>query len=448
MIRCPHTRSRWVVSALVAWTGGCGIDSSGIGGAREGGALEADGGTGAIDARPSTQLDAPADVGLCVPANCPAPANGDPACAGGRCAFTCRAGFRVAGDRCAASEQPGCCGDACVMCPVPASGTATCTSKQCGFTCNAGYHPSGPQCLANDTAVCCGTGCAACPAVVHGLSRCRNQACDFVCETGYHREGAGCALDDNASCCGADCKKCGAPANATPLCKSGQCAFTCAAGFHTAGDACVANDQLSCCGPACELCQATRANATPICAPTGCASPSPCLATHHDCNGLCVASDAVASCGAACTPCPGRPNAAVSCNGTSCVYACAANRADCDGNPNNGCEADLLTDPLNCGGCAAGPNDSHFCSAGGSQAQTCSNGMCGCPSGWADCNGERNDGCETNLQTSNVHCGACNSRNPKEEDLLTEDAYKAANAAPACRVYKLETCVLGHCTGP
>jgi hypothetical protein len=161
-----------------------------------------------------------------------------------------------------------------------------------------------------------------------------------------------------------------------------------------------------------------------------------------------VANDSIASCGASCLPCATRPNTTVTCNGTGCVYTCATNLADCDGNPNNGCEANILTDPLNCGGCATAPNDPRVCAAGGSHAQTCNNGMCGCPAGWADCNGERNDGCETNLQSSNVHCGACNPHNPKESDLLTEEAYRAANASPACRLFKLEVCVLGHCKEP
>jgi hypothetical protein len=443
MLVCPNSARRSWALALLVWASGCGIDNTGFNGAGDG-ATEIDGPV-SMDAGSSPGGLDTASPGACVPASCPAPANGDPSCSGGRCAFTCRAGFHVEADRCAANGQPGCCGDACVACPTSPAGTTACTNKLCVLTCNPGFHLSGTQCLANDSVTCCGKDCAMCPAVAHGVAQCRNQVCDAACEPGFHKEGAACVMDDDAGCCGADCKKCGAPANAAPLCKTGQCSFTCNTGFHPAGDACAANDQLGCCGPACESCQPTRANATAVCASTGCASPSPCLGTHHDCNGLCVANDAVTSCGAACTPCADRPNATVACNGTACTYACTGTFADCDGNPNNGCEANLQTDPLNCGACAAGPKDPHVCAAGGSHAQACTNGACGCPAGWADCNGERDDGCEANLQTSNVHCGACNPKNPSEAALLTEDSYKAADAAPACRVYKLETCDQGHC---
>jgi hypothetical protein len=447
---------RWAVLLVLAG-GGCGIDDRGI----HGGAAEEEAGAVAGgDAAAAVDLPIPRDGGItgsdvadaplqtpCGP-GCQAPANADPVCAGGQCGFACRRGFHQEGASCARNDQASCCGDACVMCAPAANGAVACANQQCVVTCNSGFHPLGLQCQANDGIACCGASCARCAGVSRGTAQCRGGACDFVCDAGFHKEGAGCAMDDNPACCGAACTRCAAPANGLPRCISGQCLFACQAGYHPLGDACHVNDDLACCGPSCQMCTATRPNATPGCGPGGCADPSPCLASHHDCNGLCVANDAVTSCGAACAPCPDRPNATVACNGTACVYTCPANFADCDGNPNNGCEANLLMDPQNCGGCGTGPKDPHVCAAGGNHQQVCVSGQCGCPAGWGNCNDDGSDGCEVNLLTSNVHCGACNPHNPSELDLLTEASYKAADADPACRVYKLETCELGHCKGP
>jgi hypothetical protein len=435
-----------IVLVIAVW--GCGIDDRGIHGTaeEEAGVISADATTDA-----PASGDTAADVALqqlpC-PERCPEPANADPVCMSGQCGFVCRRGYHPVAEGCTANEQAGCCGDACIACAAPAHGAAACTNRQCVPSCNAGFHLAGDQCAANDAPACCGPTCATCPGLSHATALCRDGGCDFACDAGYHRDGAACTRDDNAGCCGSACSTCPAPAHATSLCRAGQCSFACEAGFHAAGAGCQLNDDLACCGPGCQTCTPTRANATALCGATGCTDPSPCLPTHHDCNGQCVASDAVASCGAACTPCPERTHATVACDGTACVYACAANFADCDGNPNNGCEANLQIDPMNCGGCATGPKDPHACAGGGSQPQVCVNGQCGCPPGWGNCNGDGSDGCEVNLLTSNVHCGACNPHNPSEADLLTEQAYKAANADPACRVYKLETCQMGHCKGP
>jgi hypothetical protein len=412
MYRC------WACLLVVA--SGCGIDERGI----HGGVGEGEAGVASVNGMTDAPL--PHDAGA------PSPdAAGDLPGAGA-----------LSLD--AAGDLPGC----AASCPVPANGSVACIDKRCVPACNRNFHLAGDQCAPNDTSACCGATCATCPGISRGTAICRDGACDVVCDAGFHKEGAGCAMDDNAACCGAACAKCAAPASAAPLCKSGQCSFTCNPGFHVTGSECHLNDDLGCCGPTCQTCTATRSNASPLCNPSGCANPSPCLATHHDCNGVCVPSDAVASCGAACTPCAERPHASVACNGSSCVYTCAAGFDDCDGNPNNGCEADLQADPRNCGACGKGPKDPHVCASGGSQQQVCVNGQCGCPAGWGNCNGDPDDGCEVNLRASNVHCGACNPHNPSEADLLTEEAYKAANADPACRVYKLETCELGHCKGP
>jgi hypothetical protein len=66
------------------------------------------------------------------------------------------------------------------------------------------------------------------------------------------------------------------------------------------------------------------------------------------CNGLDDDCDGLVDEGA---PCPSAPNAIITCVAGSCQSTCAPGFADCDGNAANGCEADLLTNGRNCGGC-------------------------------------------------------------------------------------------------
>ena len=70
----------------------------------------------------------------------------------------------------------------------------------------------------------------------------------------------------------------------------------------------------------------------------------------------------------------------------------------------SGC-ADLRTNPLNCGTCG------HACSTAMRQQMTCANGVCACEPGWADCDGNAANGCETNPRGTSVnHCGRCGNQ--------------------------------------
>lgn len=83
---------------------------------------------------------------------------------------------------------------------------------------------------------------------------------------------------------------------------------------------------------------------------------------------------------------------------------CIGSLADCDGNPSNGCETNLDTDVLHCGACGIA------CTA--PQANmACVDGVCvitSCQAGYYDCDGNAANGCETtaSLYEANNTCAA------------------------------------------
>jgi len=97
-----------------------------------------------------------------------------------------------------------------------------------------------------------------------------------------------------------------------------------------------------------------------------------CPAGTTDCNGVCVDTNSnVANCGGCGVVCTA-PNAVPGCvNGQCVITACFAGFANCDGNPANGCETNVLTDVRNCGGCG------HVCTCV-MGAPVCAQGVCTC----------------------------------------------------------------------
>ena len=139
-----------------------------------------------------------------------------------------------------------------------------------------------------------------------------------------------------------------------------------------------------------------------------------CLAGHGDCNmnpgDGCEATFATDAnhCGTCTTVCPTPANATPSCASGACTFFCSGTFQDCDHAAGNGCEANLLTDGLNCGACG------NACSAAHATA-TCTAGACGilsCSTGFANCNGLYSDGCETATTADILNCGSCNHTCP------------------------------------
>ncbi|MBX3208906.1 MAG: hypothetical protein KF764_27995 [Labilithrix sp.] len=108
-------------------------------------------------------------------------------------------------------------------------------------------------------------------------------------------------------------------------------------------------------------------------------------------------------CGIACQP--GQTCALLRQGGVQC--ACAPGESLCQSRRATWC-ADLLTSPADCGACGnACANDATKNLEG-----LCKKGVCvnECAPGWGDCDGNADNGCETNLKTNIAHCGACGNR--------------------------------------
>ncbi len=154
-----------------------------------------------------------------------------------------------------------------------------------------------------------------------------------------------------------------------------------------------------------------------VCNPDGhCASPA---CDDHVLNG----DEAARDCGG--TMCDGCP-AGSTCTQASdclsgvcdstCTLVCARGTEDCDGEQDNGCETNVFTSEQNCGSCG------HKCVLANANA-SCTGGECqieGCLAPFEGCNTDESDGCETNLSTDAMNCGGCGLECP------------AINGAPSC----------------
>ncbi len=124
-----------------------------------------------------------------------------------------------------------------------------------------------------------------------------------------------------------------------------------------------------------------------------------CLGTSEDCdddpdNGceIDLATD-VNNCNSCGYVCPDLAFADEVCAGGACgLGACDDKHDNCDGLPGTGCEADLLNEADNCGGCGIACTDLPNVSTA-----TCESGDCvitGCEGSFEECDGDPSNGCE------------------------------------------------------
>jgi len=405
-------------------------------------------------------LDSPLACGRCGGA-CPVPPNGSAACAGGQCTLgACEAEFAD----CDGDVSNGCetylpgdplsCGRCGQACPRPPNAEAECFQGQCGLSrCLEGWADcdrdplSGCEThLLSDVESCgaCGRPCWARP---NSSAACVEGRCVVAeCGAGFAdcdgRDGNGCEahLDSSPLHCGACGSACPPAPNAAAACVAGECALgACAEGWADCNglpeDGCEVHlpSNVSSCGACDALCLAPP-NGEAACREGRCGLGG-CEPEFADCDGDpdngCEAflDGSATSCGACGVVCPVPPNATAACDKGECTRGhCLPGWDDCDERAANGCEAHLDTSVHHCGACGG------TCPTPPNAHPACEEGRCGlgaCREGYADCDGDVENGCEVYLLDSSDHCGAC------------EQACAAPpNASARCRA---GSCGLGDC---
>jgi hypothetical protein len=312
----------------------------------------------------------------------------------------------------------GACGNACMR----TNATATCAAGQCAIgQCNAGYGDcdrvdgNGCETATSNNLAHCGTCGMACSAPANASAACVGTTCSFRCNVGFADcDGVatnGCETNTTSSTthCGRCGNFCSFP-NASAVCASGQCALgACSAGFGNC-DGVTANgcetstlNSLDHCGRCGNPCATGQVCSNGVCVST-------CATGLTLCNGVCVnlATDP-AHCGTCNSLCTTSSQAVAFCASGSCGYRCNLGFGDCDGNADNDCETDTQTSAQHCGRC-----NNRCAFANGTP--WCRSGVCTgvCAPGFSDCNLLPSDGCEADTQTNPNHCGACNRPCPSE----------------------------------
>ena len=242
---------------------------------------------------------------------------------------------------------------------------------------------------------------------------CAQDGGTFRCDTTRH-VCVGCTRDDQ---CPAG-HVCGSMASCVPGCNDRQ---ACPDGETCCTGACrrAQTDVMNCgaCGRAC-----TAANGAAGCAMGAC-TVAACNPGFGDCDTTAAngcetdTNSTVAHCGGCGMACPTGANATATCAMGRCGIRCADGFADCDGNAANGCETDTRANLTNCGACGV------TCAAGPNATALCAMGRCAvsCNAGFGDCDTNPANGCEANLTNDPSRCGTCST-----------SCAGATNARPLC----------------
>ncbi len=248
----------------------------------------------------------------------------------------------------------------------------------------------------------CGINCLARANVM--AADCAGSVCTNIrCNAGFGDCDAsrvnGCEISTSTSTL--HCGGCGRPCGVGAICTVGVCG--CPAGQTGCGaparcvDTRTDNANCGTCGTVCAM------GAT--CTAGTCACP---MASPTVCTGTCVDTQTNTShcgaCGARCMP----------------TFACVMGACACPATAPTVCGtacANTMTDPANCGACAT----ACMVPTAPGTAATCSAGVCGvgCMPGLGDCDGDTMNGCETDVRTSMMHCGACGNACPMGQMCLS-----------------------------
>ncbi len=303
------------------------------------------------------------------------------------------------------------CGDDCAN----DHGSTSCTASGCTPVCDGGWKSCdgdrGNGCERNVRTLMdcgdCGVGCD----LANAGESCTNGTCMLgACSNGYGNcdgnAGTGCETPlgtlTNCLSCGNGCSN----SHGMTSCNgTNGCQYTCGTGF----DSCDANPANGCetsiwtltdcgsCGSACDIPNSSETCGGGTCTSTTCATGfAECVPGAPACETQLGTTAHCRSCNEACS----NENGTTACNpGTGCVPTCNAGWKSCDGILDNGCERNIrtLTDCGDCGAPCAYSNASASCSTG-----TCTMGTCN--SGFADCSAAQ--GCETTLGTTQ-NCASC-----------------------------------------
>jgi hypothetical protein len=291
----------------------------------------------------------------------------------------------------------------CGGCGVKCAAGEQCHAGACGLACTGGTMTCGTKCVdpKNDPANCGGCAKACAPGEV-----CSGGSCALQCAGGTTKCGGKC-VDTNTD--PANCGACDKPCAGGEVCSAGTCALQCTSPTVKCGNKCVdTNTDPANCSACAKACPAV-ANGAASCTGGVCGIAS-CNPPFKDCDGDgsdgCEANTSTdpKNCGTCGNDCPAPANGLPACKTSTCgLGACIGGFADCDGNAANGCETTTSTDTKNCGACGK------VCSSN-NVTPSCAAGACAgtCAAGFADCNNNKQtDGCEANLASDTKNCGAC-----------------------------------------
>jgi hypothetical protein len=243
---------------------------------------------------------------------------------------------------------------------------------------------------------------------------------------------------DNPAISAMNCGACGEACESPFVCAQGSCgAVDCGIGHAECdgdtSDACetdTQSDPANCgeCGNDCgdDLC--SGGHCTKLTCDEGSADCD--AMPDNGCESSLSEVSSCGMCGAACSDAHGTPG----CDAQGCSIACNEGYGDCDDRLSTGCETGLMDDAAHCGACDGVCQNEHG-------ATSCETGKCTpvCATGYADCNGDANDGCETEISASLTDCGGCGATCALEHAEETCDA----------GVCKVTTCEAGfdNCDG-